>query len=535
MRPVIFFVMICAIFNSSYSQQFDIEFQHCYGGSNGESGEDIFMLPDSSFIIFGSTSSNDGTVSSNHGGSDFWLLKTDKDGALLWEKTFGGGDTDSRENMKITSEGDFVLFGDTQSNNGDVSGNHGGFDYWVVKTDDQGNLLWQRCLGSSVNDLALQMKLDDEDNIYVIGESHGDDGDITVPCNFIDYWIVKLNSDGDLLWDRTLGGSNIDWGICILPTSDGGYIAGGYTTSNDGDVSCTEPSLMQSDSWIVKLDSNNNIEWDRCYGGSYNETTTDIMATEDNGYIIVGGTNSNDGDVSGFHGVPGGEEHDIWVWKIDNVGNLEWQKCLGGSLDEGRGVLTYAGGGEYIINGYTDSNDGDVSGNHSNPGYPDVWILKIDSDGELLWQQCFGSSDSEASSGLCIINDIEFMVVSGTGKADGSVDCDLYPGIMNYADLWLFKIIDTVSVFSSEYEIEPVDIIMYPNPAENIIYYYAHPVNSHYSLIMFDIYGRKMGEFEFLENQNQIEIDVSKFSSGFYVALLQNEKSLIRKDKFVVK
>ena len=535
MKPVIFLVMICAIFISSYSQQFDIEFQQCYGGSDGEGGADVIMMPDSSFILFGLTTSNDGDISYNHGEGDFWLVKTDKYENLVWEKTYGGSDSELPENMAVTSNGFFILFGETESNNGDVSGNHGGIDYWVVKTDSLGNLLWQRCLGSSVNDLSLQMRLDDEDNIYVIGESHGDDGDITEPCDFIDYWIVKLNTNGDLLWDRTLGGTYIDWGITILPTSDGGYIAGGYTTSTDGDVSCTNPTIMHSDAWIVKLDSLNNIEWNHCYGGSNNETANDIIATEDNGYLIAGSTNSNDGDVSGFHGTPGGEEHDIWVWKIDSIGNLEWQRCLGGTKDEGRAELTYFGDGEYIINGYTDSNDGDVSGNHS-IHYGDIWLLKIDNTGDLIWQQCFGSSEGEASSGIYIMNDLEIMVVGGVKKSDGSVECELFhPGLPYDGDMWIFKIFDTVSVYSPEYMIDPTRILMYPNPAEDLIYYFAQPVNSHLSLFVYDIYGRKMGEFELSENQNQIGIDVSKYPEGVYVAVLQNEKSLIRKDKFVVR
>ncbi len=532
-KYILYLGLMLGLLNLGYAQRYAMQFQQCYGGSSGDVGKDIFLLPDSTFLIFAGTASQDGTVSYNHGDSDFWLLKTDNTGVLIWEKTFGGGDTESRKNMKITTEGDFVMSGYTQSNNGDVSGNHGGFDYWVVKTDEQGNLLWQRCLGSSVNDLALQMKLDDEDNIYVIGESFGNDGDISVPCNFYDFWVVKLSPDGDLIWDRTLGGSNIEAGVCILPTSDGGYIAGGYTTSNDGDVSCTEPSLDQSDAWIVKLDSNNNIEWDHCYGGSFYETTTDIIATEDGGYIFVGGTNSNDGDVSGFHGVPGGD-NDIWVWKTDGWGNLEWQKCLGGSLDEGRGEISDAGNAEYIINGYTDSNDGDVSGNHSNPDYADVWILKIDNEGELLWQQCFGSSDSEASSGISIINDIELMVVSGTGEADGSVDCDLYPGVMNYADLWFFKIIDTVSVYTNEHNIDQLTISVYPNPAQDVMYYHIYPSQDNLTLRFYDIYGQKRDEFSFSKIDNQVKVEIADYHPGVYVAVLFSNNRIIDRRQLII-
>lgn len=532
---ILFSILLCVFCNVSFAQQFDIEFQECFGGSGGDVSVDMKMLADSSFIILGLTTSHDGDISFNHGEGDFWLVKTNKFGELIWEKTYGGSDSESPTNLAITSTGDYILFGDTQSNDGDVSGNHGGFDYWVLKTDSQGNLLWQRCLGSSVNDLAYQMRLDDEDNIYVIGESHGDDGDISDPCNFIDYWIAKLNTNGDLLWDRTLGGTNIDWGKAILPTLDGGYIAGGYTTSTDGDVSCTEPSLDQSDAWIVKLDSNNNIEWDQCYGGSYNETVYDIVETEDDGYLIVGNTNSNDGDVSGLHGSPGGEAYDIWVWKIDSTGNLEWQNCFGGTKEEGGARITGAGEEEFIINGYTTSNDGDVSGNHSSH-YSDIWLLKFEQEGELLWQQCFGSSNGEATAGICLLNDIEIMVASGTFKSDGSVDCDLFhPGFPMDADFWLFKIVDTVTVALDEYQLAPETIIIYPNPADDLIYYYSRYIIGQSRLVVYDIFGRVMGGFSFPENQNQIEIDVSQFFSGVYLAVLYSDHKIIDRRQFVVK
>lgn len=534
LRCIVFLLWISTpLFN--YSQQFAIEFQECYGGSGGDVSLDMKMLPDSSFIILGHTMSQDGDISFNHGESDFWLVKTNKFGELIWEKTYGGSDSDQPVNMDITSTGDFILFGETRSNDGDVSGNHGGFDYWVLKTDSQGNLLWQRSLGSSVNDLAYQMRLDDEDNIYVIGESHGDDGNISDPCNFIDYWIAKLNTNGDLLWDRILGGSYIDWGKAILPTSDGGYIAGGYTTSTDGDVSCTEPSLDQSDAWIVKLDSNNNIEWDQCYGGSYNETVYDIVETEDNGYLIAGNTNSNDGDVNGLHGSPGGEAYDIWVWKIDSTGNIEWQKCFGGSNDEGDTKITYAGYGEYILNSRSNSVDGDVSGNHSDY-YPDLWLIKIDSVGELLWQQCFGSTKTEGSGSISIINDLEIMIAGSTMKVNGDVDCDLYPGQYDiYSDLWVFKIFDTVSVYTRENTIDHLTISLYPNPAHDIMYYHIYPPQNNLALELFDIYGQKVQELLFSMDDSQVKVEVADYHPGVYVAVLFLNNRIIDRRQFIVK
>lgn len=516
------------------SQQFDIEFQHCFGGSEGEVGIDIKLLPDSSFIILSLTNSTDGDISFLHGGYDFWMVKTDWYGNLMWEKTFGGSDTDSPYQIEIAPDGGFYLLGGTQSNDGDVSGNHGSLDYWVIKTDDSGNLIWQKCLGSSVLDWASQMSIDDSGNIYVIGQSHGVDGNISNPRGFIDYWIVKLNSEGSLIWDKSLGGSNADLGISILCTDDGGYIVGGQSTSEDGDVICENTSLMQADMWIVKLDSLNTIQWQACYGGSESETANDIIRTQDGGYIIAGTTKSNDGEVTGFHGVSG-ESFDIWVLKIDSLGNIQWEQCFGGTRDEGNPEITISEDGGFIINGYTFSNDGDVSGNHSNEVSPDIWLFKLSSEGNLLWQQCFGSSQAEASAGISQISSLEFMIAGGTCKADGSVECDLFhPGSPSDSDLWLFKIVDTVTVNTNEFVIDRFTISMYPNPSRDAMYYHIYPPQDNLTLRLYDIYGQKMDELSFSKNDSQVKVEVVDYHPGVYIAVLFSDNSIIDRRQFIV-
>ncbi len=536
MKPFnfIFLSVIILLPLFSISQQFDIVFQQCYGGSEGDSGADIVLIPDSTFMVLSITYSDDGDISYSHGEHDIWVTKTDWQGILLWENTYGGSDTESPQQIENDPTGGHFLLSYTQSNDGDVSGNHGGIDYWVTKIDDLGNLIWQKCLGSSVNDYASQMSIDDSGNVYIIGQSHGNDGDITSPRGFVDYWIVKINNQGTLIWDRSLGGSNADLGKCILCTSDGGYIAGGLTTSEDGDVTCDNTSLMQSDMWIVKLDSANNIQWQSCYGGSESETAYDIKRTQDDGYIIAGVTKSNDGDVSGFHGVPG-ENFDIWVLKIDSLGIILWERCFGGTKDDGNPEITISEDGEIIINGYTYSNDGDVSGNHSNEVSPDIWLFKLSSEGDLLWQQCFGSSQGEASSGISQISSIEFMIAGGTCKADGSVECDLFhPGSPSDSDLWLFSIIDTVTVNTNESIIDPFTISMYPNPAHDVMYYHIYPPQDNLTLRLYDIYGQKMNTLVFSDNESQVKVGVANYHPGVYVAVLFSNNRIIDRRQFIV-
>ena len=474
-KLIIILLIFVFLSNNAFSQRFAIEWQQCYGGSSGDGGEEMIRLADSTYIIFGGSGSDDGDISFAHGENDIWLVKTDSYGNLLWEKTIGGSDDDSPNNFYITTEGNYIISGETFSNDGDISGNHGGLDYWVAKTDSLGNIIWQRCLGSSVNDYQEQMVIDDMGNIYVIGGSHGDDGDITDPHGFVDFWIVKLNTDGELLWDRSLGGTITDWGQCISPTPDGGYIVGGATDSPDGDVECENTSITQFDMWIVKLDSLNNIQWQQCYGGSEFDNAIDIKTTDDGGYIIAGITKSNDGDVSGFHGVAG-ESADLWIVKIDNLGTIEWQRCLGGTENEGSPEITIMEDGSYLINAHTYSNNGDVSGNHSYPGYfSDGWLVKLSNDGELLWQQCFGSLTGDGIGDVYVISDTEMMLVGGASNQSGDVECDLNTAPGGYTDLWMFKIVDTVSVQIPENIVDVNNVNVYPNPAKDYVSFEIPP------------------------------------------------------------
>lgn len=254
MKKFILLIPFIIFSQLSFSQTLQIEWQQCYGGSGGDGGGSFIKLPDGSLMLFGITGSEDGDVLYNHGKADCWLVKTDSSGVLLWEKTFGGSDDDGPIKIITSPNGDYILFGETFSNDGDVWGNHGGQDFWLVKTDSTGNMLWQRCIGSSVNDYASGMKMDSVGNIYLIGFTHGTDGDVTSNNGHADYWFVKVSPEGNIIWDKNLGGSWPDWGKCLALTNDGGLIVGGLTESNDLDVNCNE-TLGQVQAWVVKLDS----------------------------------------------------------------------------------------------------------------------------------------------------------------------------------------------------------------------------------------------------------------------------------------
>ncbi|MBK6542076.1 MAG: hypothetical protein IPG10_12535 [Flavobacteriales bacterium] len=207
-----------------------------------------------------------------------------------------------------------------------------------------------------------------------------DDGDVTGNHGISDLWVVKLDSAGGIEWQRNLGGTSTDVGYAARQTLDSGYVVLGWTFSSDGDVIGNHGIV---DVWVLRLDANGVVQWQKCLGGSQWEMGRSILQTADGGFLVYAETESNDGDVSGYIG--GGSDN--WVVKLDPQGTMLWEKCLGGSASEWAGGITQATDGSYILAGYTYSNDSMVSGNH---GFSDTWVAKLDTTGELLWQQCIG-------------------------------------------------------------------------------------------------------------------------------------------------
>jgi hypothetical protein len=359
-------ILFNGVNKKSYAQAPAIEWQRCLGGTYDDYAYSIQQTSDGGFIVAGRTYSNDGDVSGNHGKSDAWVVKLNSSGDIEWQKCLGGTGNDYAKSIQQTSDGGFIVAGYTDSNDGDVSGNHGYFDYWVVKLNSSGTILWQKCLGGTSFDQAYSIQQTSDGGFIVAGRTYSNDGDVSGNHGDIDAWVVKLNSSGDIIWQKCLGGTSGDYANSIQQTSDSGFIVAGYTWSNDGDVSGNHGYY---DYWVVKLNSSGDIEWQKCLGGTYYDYAYSIQQTSNGGFIVAGSTNSINGDVSGYHGY-----FDYWVVKLNSSGDILWQKCLGGTSDDYANSIQQTSDGGFIVAGYTNSNDGDVTENHG--GY-DTWVVKL--------------------------------------------------------------------------------------------------------------------------------------------------------------
>lgn len=353
-----------------------IEWQKSYGGSNSDSAESIRKTTDGGYIIAGGTSSNDGDVSGNHGNGDYWIIKISANGILEWQKCLGGTNGDGASIALQTPDGGYIVGGSASSIDGDITGMHndvgasGSQDYWVVKLDSTGNIVWQKCYGSNRSDALRSIALTADGGYILNGEIQQSSGNVTVHYGSFDYWVVKINSAGRIEWQKTLGGTSWDTGTGVIQNRDGDYIVCGYSSSNDMDISGNHGG---GDAWVVKLGATGNIIWQKPLGGSTgSDYLYSIQQTIDGGYLLAGDTTSNDGDADEHHGTS--DNFDYWVIKLSSSGDVEWHKSLGGTGQDTAVSLIESSNGNYIVCGYSSSNDGDVTGNH---GSKDGWIASL--------------------------------------------------------------------------------------------------------------------------------------------------------------
>lgn len=428
MKKIFSFIFLCiSLFNTPiYSQVPTIQWQKCYGGLMQDSPNDMQQTSDGGYVICGSSLSTNGDITNHIGNSDYWIVKLDVNGVIVWEKTLGGTGLDHGSAIQQTNDGGYIVAGYSPSLDGQVTGNHGAQDFWIVKLNVTGGIIWQKSLGGTADDLARSVIQTIDGGYIIAGESSSNDGDVTGNHGEDDYWIVKLDPSGNLIWQKSIGGSGFDRPNCIKQTSDGGYIVVGSAQSTDGDVMHlpTDPSQ-----WIVKLDASGNIIWKKSYGsGQPGETATYVSLTSDGGFIIASSCAGNGGNVTGYHaGV------DYWVIKLDANGSLVWQKALGGSLGELPNYVKQLSDGGYIIAGGSTSTDGDVTGNHGNA---DFWLSKLSSTGDLLWQKSMGGSGVDRAFAVCQTTDGGFATVGQT-SSNNTGDVGANHGQIDY---WFVKL-----------------------------------------------------------------------------------------------
>lgn len=377
-------------------------FNNLYGGSAQEDQGGSINTFDDHILLSGSTlSSASGDVSgTNNGQTDAWLVKTDNLGNMVWEKNIGGQSNDYASKAIELTDGNYFFAGTSQSSAyGDITETtNGSQDYWIGVIDSNGMILWNKLYGGSSFDSVFDAILTNDGNILVVGQANSSaTGDIVdVNAGGTDAWIVKFDISGNILWQKLYGGNLADAGTKILALSDGGYFVLGKSMSTTGGE-ITESTHGDYDYWLLKLDGDGNIEWQQMYGGTGVDNPYNILKDRNRDeYLLVGtSTSSANGDVADTTN----GSYDCWIVKINGTGNILWQNLLGGSaIDVCTDVKQKESDGYIFFAESTSSQTGDVS--DTNNGGRDFWVFTTNTSGVIQSSMLYGGSFDDLASSM---------------------------------------------------------------------------------------------------------------------------------------
>ncbi len=411
--------------DNSVDFQNQVEIIRTFGGSEEDDALSVTETADGQIAILGFTQSNDGDVVGKLAtDSDYWLLKLDKELNLIWQKTFGGSSDDRGQSVIPTNDGGFLITGYARSSDGDIAQNFGFHDFWILKLDASGEIMWEKSFGFQGNDRAYSAIQTADDGFFISGfldvsASNGegnDDGTSGRPKNFTqkhgvgEFWGIKLNQNGDTEWRRYFGGSNNDRSYDAVQTDDGSILMIGSSESNDFDILDPKGSY---DFWAVNVSLNGDMIWQKNYGGSGIDIGYSVETSSDNAYYVAGDTRSSDGDIMDFKG-----NTDYFVIKIDQNGNLIWQKTFGGTdFDSARTILELQSG-ELFIAGSSRSNDLQLA---ENLGQNDIWIVHAQASGSLIAANNIGGSEIDLANDAIQLQTGEVVVVGSSESNDNNI------------------------------------------------------------------------------------------------------------------
>jgi len=322
-----------------------ITFERTYGGSFSDVAHSVIQTLDGGYATAGFT------WSSGAGVSDVYLIRTDSLGSVLWDSTYGGISFDVGYSLQQTFDGGYVITGSTRSSGAGLN------DVYLIKMDSLGNTLWDTTYGGDSSDVGRSVAQTLDGGYIIAGETWSFDPGTS------DVYLIKTDSSGNVLWDTTYGGSFDDFGYSVQQTSDGGYIVAGQTFSFGAGL---------GDVYLIKTDSLGNVLWDTTYGGGFWDVGYSVDRTSDNGFVVAGQTFSF-----------GAGQGDVYLIKTDSLGSVLWDTTYGGdSSDVGLSAVQTLDEG-YVVAGYTWS---------FGSSEQDVYIVKTDSLGSVLWERTYGDS-----------------------------------------------------------------------------------------------------------------------------------------------
>ncbi|HEY1056888.1 MAG TPA: hypothetical protein VGE24_17205, partial [Emticicia sp.] len=365
---------------------------------------------------------------------DGWVIKLNQNGELQWKKSLGGSGEDYINSVIETNDHKFICAGHTNSVNYDITENYGHNDYWLLKLTENGTIEWKKNIGGTSNEYAFSICKADNDTYIVAGYSESNDSLILGNHGQFDALLLKIDGAGNVLWQKSYGGTKSDHAHNIIKTRDGGFVFVGYSSSEDL-VGITNKGGL--DFWVVKLNKEGEIQWQNTFGGTLDEYAKSVIQCSDGSFVIAGETYSHDLDAAENHAdFDNPDNRDYLLVKIDSVGQKIWSRCYGGVKNEYARSILQMVDGEYLVVGesYSANGDGDPVGNH---GSADFWVLKLNPiNGDIRWQKTYGGSGHDEPNCMVSTFDNGYLIAGNTASnSDGDVT-----GWRGDDDFWILKL-----------------------------------------------------------------------------------------------
>jgi hypothetical protein len=506
-----------------FSQAPDIQWQKCIGGTDEDVATQIQPTPDGGYIVVGSTKSTSASIP-NHGSWDIYVVKISSTGNIQWQKCYGGSNTELGYSIANTNDGGYIIGGETNSQNGDVTGNtfsSANSHAWLIKITNTGVIQWQKFInGGQISSSARSIIQTTEGGYLFVGSAYNT---LTATSlNYDDAWVVKLTNTGTVSWSASFGGNYHDRFQSVVQTTDGGFAIAGETASSDLPNYHTATTGITFDFFIVKINSTGNLVWQKLYGGADGDLALAIIQTKDGGFAVAGYNGGNGGDVTGNRGFD-----DAWLLKLNSTGNLLWQKSYGGSSNDDATSLVENADGSITIACTAGSTDGDIT-NFINRR--DYWILKTNgTNGNIIWQKKYGGSDRDDANSIKATADGGWIVAGNASFDGGDVT-----GNNGSTDFWILKLKDPTTSINPSLSINYLDLKLYPNPVENILKIDSLKTEEQWlDLKVITLLGANTNFEVNLQNKNTVTLNISTLKPGLYFALLRRKNGKTTQIKFV--
>lgn len=495
----------------------DILWEKSYGGIHSEYLFDAQPTADYGFILAGSSLSgkSGNKKQENIKDLDYWIWKMDEKGDMDWQKNFGGTGADFLQSIKNTVDGGFILAGTSTSMKGadKKDDNFGKEDLWIIKLNAKGDEEWQKTIGGTGRDV-LKTIHQTKDGGYIIGgstESTVSGLKTEAGYGSLDYWIIKLNSTGNIEWQKTFGGQFMDQLESIIPTRDEGYLIGGWSNSfKSGNKS--EDVYGEGDYWVLKLDRNGEIVWQRALGGEDDDHLYVLLETKDGGYLAGGDSRSN---TSGNKKKSNGRGTDFWLVKLTETGEIDWQQTYDFGKADVLTSITENGDGTLLLGGNAKTeNTGLLRGDKK--GIDDYIALKITSDGEEKWRQTVGSAGEDNLKKLVETRDGGYILA---GTTNGKVSRDRNSG-QGRRDFWVVKLGDKDKEDEKD---RYVGLEAFPNPTASFTNVIVNHDFDNGTASVYDISGKQVQFFKV--DSRTVPIDLQGLPVGVYIVTVSTNIS----------